>query len=58
MVRGVKEVVVLDMALIAIAGRATHAISSPSRLKEIYQSPPALSRRDGDTDDFRSPRSC
>jgi DNA gyrase subunit B len=47
MVRGVKEVVVLDMALIG-SSDARHIDQLSSRLKEIYQTPPALSRREGD----------
>ncbi|CAN7534736.1 DNA topoisomerase (ATP-hydrolyzing) subunit B [Rhizobium sp. LjRoot258] len=47
MVRGVKEVVVLDMALIGSQdARLLDQLSV--RLKEIYQTPPSLSRRDGD----------
>ncbi|MBB3316212.1 DNA gyrase subunit B [Rhizobium sp. BK181] len=46
MVRGVKEVVVLDMALIGSQdARLIDQLSA--RLKEIYQTPPSLSRRDG-----------
>ncbi|MEK1892369.1 MAG: DNA topoisomerase (ATP-hydrolyzing) subunit B [Rhizobium sp.] len=47
MVRGVKEVVVLDMALIGSQdARLLDQLSV--RLKEIYQTPPSLSRRDGE----------
>ncbi|SEH43928.1 DNA gyrase subunit B [Rhizobium tibeticum] len=47
MVRGVKEVVVLDMAL--IGSQDARLLDQHSvRLKEIYQTPPSLSRRDGD----------
>jgi DNA gyrase subunit B len=46
MVRGVKEVVVLDMALIGSQdARLIDQLSS--RLKEIYQTPPSLTRREG-----------
>jgi len=46
MVRGVKEVVVLDMAL--IGSQDARLIDQMSaRLKEIYQTPPKLTRRDG-----------
>ncbi|WP_431320893.1 DNA topoisomerase (ATP-hydrolyzing) subunit B [Rhizobium sp. YTU87027] len=49
MVRGVKEVVVLDMALIGSQdARLLDQLSA--RLKEIYQIPPSLSRRDGDVE--------
>ncbi|MEZ2130019.1 MULTISPECIES: DNA topoisomerase (ATP-hydrolyzing) subunit B [unclassified Sinorhizobium] len=47
MVRGVKEVVTLDMALIG-SSDARHIDQLASRLKEIYQTPPALARREGD----------
>ena len=46
MVRGVKEVVVLDMALIG-SQDARLIDQMSSRLKEIYQTPPKLTRRDG-----------
>ncbi|HSN28076.1 MAG TPA: HD domain-containing protein, partial [Kofleriaceae bacterium] len=46
MVRGVKEVVILDMALIG-SQDARHIDQISSRLKEIYDVPPKLSRRDG-----------
>ncbi|WP_413710591.1 DNA topoisomerase (ATP-hydrolyzing) subunit B [Rhizobium sp. Rhizsp82] len=49
MVRGVKEVVILDMALIG-SQDARHIDQISSRLKEIYDVPPKLSRRDGDTE--------
>ena len=49
MVRGVKEVVVLDMALIG-SSDARHIDQLAPRLKEIYAVPPALVRRDGDTE--------
>ena len=46
MVRGVKEVVVLDMAL--IGSQDARLIDQLSlRLKEIYQTPPSLTRREG-----------
>ena len=49
MVRGVKEVVVLDMALIGSQdARLLDQLSA--RLKDIYQAPPSLSRRDGDVE--------
>ncbi len=49
MVRGVKEVVVLDMALIGSQdARLLDQLSA--RLKEIYQTPPSLSRRDGEVE--------
>jgi DNA gyrase subunit B len=46
MVRGVKEVVVLDMALIG-SQDARHIDQLSARLKDIYQTPPSLTRRDG-----------
>jgi len=49
MVRGVKEVVILDMALIG-SQDARQLDQLASRLKEIYDVPPKLSRRDGDTE--------
>ena len=49
MVRGVKEVVVLDMALIGSQdARLLDQLSV--RLKEIYRVPPSLSRRDGNVE--------
>lgn len=49
MVRGVKEVVVLDMALIGSQdARLIDQLST--RLKEIYDVPPKLSRRDGEVE--------
>jgi DNA gyrase subunit B len=49
MVRGVKEVVVLDMALIGSQdARLIDQLSA--RLKEIYDVPPKLSRRDGEVE--------
>jgi len=49
MVRGVKEVVILDMALIG-SQDARQLDQLALRLKEIYDVPPKLSRRDGDTE--------
>ncbi|AVA19702.1 DNA topoisomerase (ATP-hydrolyzing) subunit B [Rhizobium sp. LEGMi198b] len=49
MVRGVKEVVVLDMALIG-SQDARLIDQLASRLKEIYNLPPKLVRRDGETE--------
>ncbi|MDK4742811.1 DNA topoisomerase (ATP-hydrolyzing) subunit B [Rhizobium sp. CNPSo 3464] len=49
MVRGVKEVVVLDMALIG-SQDARLIDQLASRLKEIYNLPPKLIRRDGETE--------
>jgi DNA gyrase subunit B len=49
MVRGVKEVVVLDMALIG-SQDARHIDQIGSRLKDIYDLPPKLGRRDGETE--------
>ncbi len=49
MVRGVKEIVVLDMALIG-SSDARHIDQLTSRLKEIYQTPPSLHRREGDVE--------
>jgi len=47
MVRGVRELVVLDMALIG-SSDARHIDQLTARLKEIYQTPPSLHRREGD----------
>ncbi|CAN7492334.1 DNA topoisomerase (ATP-hydrolyzing) subunit B [Rhizobium rhizogenes] len=47
MVRGVKEVVVLDMALIG-SQDARLIDQVGSRLKEVYDQPPKLARRDGE----------
>lgn len=49
MVRGVKEVVTLDMALIG-SSDARHIDQLASRLKETYETPPALTRREGDVE--------
>ncbi|MBB4570412.1 DNA topoisomerase (ATP-hydrolyzing) subunit B [Rhizobium leucaenae] len=49
MVRGVKEVVVLDMALIG-SQDARLIDQLASRLKEVYDLPPKLVRRDGETE--------
>lgn len=46
MVRGVKEVATLDVALIGSAD-ARHIDQLSARLKEIYGQPPVLSRKDG-----------
>ena len=46
MVRGVKEVAVLDMALIG-SSDARYIDQMTSRLKDIYAAPPALVRKDG-----------
>jgi DNA gyrase subunit B len=46
MVRGVKEAVILDMALIG-SQDARMIDQMSSRLKEIYQTPPTLKRREG-----------
>lgn len=46
MVRGVKEVAVLDMALIG-SSDARHIDQLSGKLKEIYAEPPVLRRRDG-----------
>lgn len=54
MVRGVKEVAVLDMALIG-SSDARHIDQLTSRLKEIYSAPPVLRRRDG-AQDISGPR--
>jgi DNA gyrase subunit B len=49
MVRGVKESVLIDMALIGSQdARLLDQLSA--RLKDIYQVPPSLSRRDGDVE--------
>lgn len=49
MVRGVREMVVLDMALIG-SSDARHIDQLTARLKEIYQTPPSLHRREGDVE--------
>ncbi|CAN7505217.1 MULTISPECIES: DNA topoisomerase (ATP-hydrolyzing) subunit B [Ensifer] len=49
MVRGVKEVAILDMALIG-SSDARHIDQLTSKLKEIYSAPPVLRRRDGGQD--------
>ncbi|MFW8644025.1 toprim domain-containing protein [Rhizobium beringeri] len=49
MVRGVRELVVLDMALIG-SSDARHIDQLTARLKEIYQTPPSLHRREGDVE--------
>ncbi|MBB4291571.1 DNA gyrase subunit B [Rhizobium leguminosarum] len=49
MVRGVREIVVLDMALIG-SSDARHIDQLTARLKEIYQTPPSLHRREGDVE--------
>ena len=49
MVRGVKEVVVLDMALIG-SQDARLIDQVGSRLKDVYDQPPKLARRDGETE--------
>ncbi len=54
MVRGVKEVAVLDMALIG-SSDARHIDQLTSKLKEIYSAPPVLRRRDG-AQDISGPR--
>ncbi|HEV7309286.1 DNA topoisomerase (ATP-hydrolyzing) subunit B [Ensifer sp.] len=46
MVRGVKEVAVLDMALIG-SSDARYIDQLASKLKEVYAAPPVLRRRDG-----------
>ncbi|CAN7352176.1 DNA topoisomerase (ATP-hydrolyzing) subunit B [Rhizobium sp. LjRoot30] len=46
MVRGVKEVAVLDMALIG-SSDARHIDQMTTRLKDIYAAPPALVRKEG-----------
>ncbi|MGO7273619.1 hypothetical protein ACCS56_37830, partial [Rhizobium ruizarguesonis] len=47
MVRGVREIVVIDMALIG-SSDARHIDQLTGRLKEIYQTPPSIHRRVGD----------
>ncbi|MCA1442208.1 DNA topoisomerase (ATP-hydrolyzing) subunit B [Ensifer sp. IC4062] len=54
MVRGVKEVAVLDMALIG-SSDARHIDQLTAKLKEVYAEPPVLRRRDG-TQDISGPR--
>ncbi|MGH6781098.1 MAG: DNA topoisomerase (ATP-hydrolyzing) subunit B, partial [Sphingomonadaceae bacterium] len=54
MVRGVKEVAILDMALIG-SSDARHIDQLTSKLKEVYSAPPVLRRRDG-TQDISGPR--
>jgi DNA gyrase subunit B len=54
MVRGVKEVAVLDMALIG-SSDARHIDQLTGKLKEIYAAPPVLRRRDG-TQEISGPR--
>lgn len=54
MVRGVKEVAILDIALIG-SSDARHIDQLTSKLKEIYSAPPVLRRRDG-TQDISGPR--
>ncbi|MGF6173471.1 DNA topoisomerase (ATP-hydrolyzing) subunit B [Ensifer sp. 4252] len=54
MVRGVKEVATLDMALIG-SSDARHIDQLTSKLKEIYSAPPVLRRRDG-AQDISGPR--
>ena len=54
MVRGVKEVAVLDIALIG-SSDARHIDQLASKLKEIYSAPPVLRRRDG-AQDISGPR--
>ncbi len=54
MVRGVKEVAVLDIALIG-SSDARHIDQLTSKLKEIYSAPPVLRRRDG-AQDISGPR--
>jgi DNA gyrase subunit B len=49
MVRGVKEVVTLDMGLIG-SSDARYLDQLSPRLKEIYDVPPTLVRRDGETE--------
>ncbi|PZM09791.1 DNA topoisomerase (ATP-hydrolyzing) subunit B [Rhizobium tubonense] len=49
MVRGVKEVVTLDMGLIG-SSDARHLDQLSPRLKEIYDVPPTLVRRDGESE--------
>ncbi|MBB4186671.1 DNA topoisomerase (ATP-hydrolyzing) subunit B [Sinorhizobium terangae] len=54
MVRGVKEVSILDMALIG-SSDARHIDQLTAKLKEVYAEPPVLRRRDG-TQDISGPR--
>ncbi|MEI2299122.1 DNA topoisomerase (ATP-hydrolyzing) subunit B [Ensifer sp. MJa1] len=54
MVRGVKEVAVLDMALIG-SSDARYIDQLASKLKEVYAAPPVLRRRDG-TQEVSGPR--
>ncbi|THK38715.1 DNA topoisomerase (ATP-hydrolyzing) subunit B [Ensifer sp. MPMI2T] len=54
MVRGVKEVAILDMALIG-SSDARHIDQLTAKLKEVYAEPPVLRRRDG-TQDISGPR--
>ncbi|WP_457581763.1 DNA topoisomerase (ATP-hydrolyzing) subunit B [Ensifer canadensis] len=54
MVRGVKEVATLDMALIG-SSDARHIDQLTSKLKEVYSAPPVLRRRDG-AQDISGPR--
>ncbi|WP_331372674.1 DNA topoisomerase (ATP-hydrolyzing) subunit B [Sinorhizobium chiapasense] len=54
MVRGVKEVAVLDMALIG-SSDARHIDQLTAKLREVYAEPPVLRRRDG-TQDISGPR--
>lgn len=54
MVRGVKEVAVLDMALIG-SSDARHIDQLTAKLKEVYAAPPVLRRRDG-TQEISGPR--
>nr|WP_316651020.1 DNA topoisomerase (ATP-hydrolyzing) subunit B [uncultured Gellertiella sp.] len=49
MVRGVKEVALLDMALIG-SSDARHIDQMTARLKDIYALPPVLARKDGQTE--------
>ncbi|OOG64659.1 DNA topoisomerase (ATP-hydrolyzing) subunit B [Sinorhizobium sp. A49] len=54
MVRGVKEVAIVDIALIG-SSDARHIDQLTSKLKEIYSAPPVLRRRDG-AQDISGPR--
>lgn len=54
MVRGVKEVAILDMALIG-SSDARHIDQLTAKLKEVYSAPPVLRRRDG-AQDISGPR--
>jgi len=54
MVRGVKEVAVLDMALIG-SSDARYIDQLSAKLKEVYAAPPVLRRRDG-TQEISGPR--